>query len=475
MARLGELLVAAKLLTVEQVEQALRAQVMWGGRLGTNLIELGFLDLDALSMALGRQHHQPAALARHFEKADRALQRMLSPDVAERYSCIPLARAGQERALIAFASVAPLDAKGLAIVADELGVPPDQLLPSIAAELRIRYHLERVYQIPRGTRFLRSKGKTIPPFPQFSMDFDPSAQSEDIELPLDGATAVAELVIEPPTQRIAPARPTPVAAPAARDDVIDFSGIAVLEDDALAVPTVGDDEPSGRERRRYVRSITEAPTTLPVEPPDRQALGRIAIKKVAVSANAGEPVALSAVAAPPPTVAAASVTAAIPTQRTSHFGTLGEATRAIRRGSDRDKVGELVMSTIETFVPTCAAALLLVVRGELAIGWKGFSRSGAAVPEIGVPLNEPGLVPRVAQRVQSLRSPVTDLTPIDQLLVVSLTQQPGDLVVVPVTIGGQVMCLIAMVTARDEQIESTESIAAAAGAAFARLMRDASR
>ena len=71
----GELLVAAGLVTPEQVEQALRAQVMWGARLGTNLIELGFVDLDALSTALGRQHALPAALARHFEKADAELQR----------------------------------------------------------------------------------------------------------------------------------------------------------------------------------------------------------------------------------------------------------------------------------------------------------------------------------------------------------------------------------------------------------------
>ena len=56
MARLGELLVAAGLLTTDQVDRALRAQVMWGARLGTNLIELGFIDLDTLSTVLAQQH-----------------------------------------------------------------------------------------------------------------------------------------------------------------------------------------------------------------------------------------------------------------------------------------------------------------------------------------------------------------------------------------------------------------------------------
>src|SRR5213075_2205969 len=63
MPRLGELLVAAGLLTVEQVERALRAQVLWGGRLGTNIVELHYLDLDPLSKVLGRQHQMPAALS----------------------------------------------------------------------------------------------------------------------------------------------------------------------------------------------------------------------------------------------------------------------------------------------------------------------------------------------------------------------------------------------------------------------------
>ena len=69
---------------------------MWGGRLGTNLIELGFIDLDELAARSGTQHRLPAALARHFEKADRRAAALLSPDVAERYSCVPLLRVGPE-------------------------------------------------------------------------------------------------------------------------------------------------------------------------------------------------------------------------------------------------------------------------------------------------------------------------------------------------------------------------------------------
>ncbi|MBC7973911.1 MAG: hypothetical protein H7138_02920, partial [Myxococcales bacterium] len=168
MARLGELLVAAGLLTVEQVERALRAQVLWGGRLGTNIVELHLLELDPLSKALGRQFHLPAALARHFEKADPSLQRLLSPDFAERFSCVPLLRMGPEDHVVV-ASIAPLLPRQLAIIADELGVEVHRLVPAIAAELRVRYQLERVYNIRRSARYLRARGKSIPPFPAFEI------------------------------------------------------------------------------------------------------------------------------------------------------------------------------------------------------------------------------------------------------------------------------------------------------------------
>lgn len=61
MARLGELLLEEKLVTKEQVEEALETQVVHGGRLGTNLVELGFLKEADLARVLGRQHNLPYA------------------------------------------------------------------------------------------------------------------------------------------------------------------------------------------------------------------------------------------------------------------------------------------------------------------------------------------------------------------------------------------------------------------------------
>lgn len=61
MPRLGELLLQEKLVTPAQLEEALETQVVHGGRLGTNLVELGFLKEADLARVLGRLHNMPFA------------------------------------------------------------------------------------------------------------------------------------------------------------------------------------------------------------------------------------------------------------------------------------------------------------------------------------------------------------------------------------------------------------------------------
>jgi hypothetical protein len=54
--RLGELLIREKLITPQALEEALESQVVHGGRLGTNLLELGMLSEPDLARMLGQLH-----------------------------------------------------------------------------------------------------------------------------------------------------------------------------------------------------------------------------------------------------------------------------------------------------------------------------------------------------------------------------------------------------------------------------------
>ena len=460
MPRLGELLVAAGLLTAEQVERALRAQVMWGGRLGTNLIELHYVELDSLSKVLARQHRLPAALARHFEKADPDLQRMLSPELAERFSCVPLLRMGPEKH-VAVASLAPLSPRQLVIIAAELKVEVHRLFPAIAAELRIRYQLERVYSIRRSARFLRARGKSIPPFPAFNA-LPVAASEPDLDPPaLSLPVTTQEMAVFRPPPPPPPVPPPPassddtfddlipieVVAPSLADDLDDLDDLSrqITFDDDLAIPieTI-EDEVTARQRRRYVPTIDDAP---PADAEPQAQIGRIALRKIAVDLH-------------PQIVAGA---------------TLEETTRAIRRSADRDRIADLVVDALERFAPTCEAAILLVVRGATAMGCKGFQRSGGLIGEIAVPIENGDLVPRVIEHNITLRKPCAELVAIDRLLLASLGRHTGDLAIVPIAIADQVMCVLAIAAATGAPLTCTEPIAAAAGAAFARLIRNTSR
>src|SRR5262245_52089940 len=131
MARLGELLTSARLIEPAQVERALRAQVVWGGRLGTNLVELGAIDLEALGQVLGRQHGLPPALARHFDKADPELQARLPAELARTYSVVPLLYIEKERKT-AIAALGPLPAEAIAEIAAVYGCDRGDILVAVA-------------------------------------------------------------------------------------------------------------------------------------------------------------------------------------------------------------------------------------------------------------------------------------------------------------------------------------------------------
>lgn len=450
MPRLGELLVAARLLSLEQVEQALRAQVVWGGRLGTNLVELGFIDLDGLSRALGRQHGLPAALERHFEKADPELQRKIEPEQAERWEIIPLLRVGPDEK-VAIASMGPLTTATRFAIAQALDIEARELVISVAAEQRMRYQLERVYGIARSARFLRARGPTIPPFPD--LEFENEATSEaGAAIPVEIEPPASEPVVaEPATADPPEAVPEPVPAPG-EVSVQPPEALAAMIDEATAqasVPPPADDEPSGRARRTYVKTLADSGEPC-VAAPEAKALGRIAIRKVATNRI--------------PTVAERGAGSSLP-----------DATRAIRRGAHRDRVAELVVSTIERFAPACEAAMLMVVRGEAVIGWKAFSRAGHALPELAVPLNEPGLVPRAIESNAIARCAPGELGELDRKLLGAMGTPEGELVVIPIAISDHVMCVIAAALGPDAPVAVLEAVAKAAGTAFARLIREASR
>ena len=183
--RLGEILVQMGLLSAEQLKSFLASQnlVVVGSRIGTQLVQRGLLNPDQISEALGRQLRMPAALQRHFDKADPAVVSMLKPNLAARYLAIPLvaARSGVKRIVVAMAT--PQDMLVVDDVAFALGA---RVEPMIAAELAIARNLKRFYGIDVNlTRMARPEPRA-------------ASSSREIRVP-----------------RPEPSRPTPAIPPSA--------------------------------------------------------------------------------------------------------------------------------------------------------------------------------------------------------------------------------------------------------------------
>jgi len=129
--RLGDYLVGAGVITSAQLERALQEQSSWGGRLGQNLLTLGFIDERRLAAAVARHLGLPAVdLDRAKLPADVA--RMLPLETAERYGLMPLGVRQKEGRLL-IACLDPTDAGAIAAAARASGLIPEVHVATAAA------------------------------------------------------------------------------------------------------------------------------------------------------------------------------------------------------------------------------------------------------------------------------------------------------------------------------------------------------
>jgi type IV pilus assembly protein PilB len=92
-AKLGQLLVSSNVISEEQLKEALSMQKRAGGRLGTNLVKLGYLTEEKLVTFLSRQYGVPAVNLSEY-KIDQSILKLVPRDIARKYLIIPVARVG---------------------------------------------------------------------------------------------------------------------------------------------------------------------------------------------------------------------------------------------------------------------------------------------------------------------------------------------------------------------------------------------
>ncbi len=92
-SKLGQLLVNSQLITEEQLKEAITHQRINGGRLGTNLIRLGFITEEKLVSFLSKQWGVPAVNLSDY-KIDPSVLKLIPYEIARKYTIIPVARVG---------------------------------------------------------------------------------------------------------------------------------------------------------------------------------------------------------------------------------------------------------------------------------------------------------------------------------------------------------------------------------------------
>src|SRR3954463_362834 len=101
--RIGELLLKEKRISPEQLQEAINYQRQNGGKLGFNLIKLGFVKDDEITALLSKQYGVPSISLNKFE-IDPAVVKLVPAETAQRYQIIPLSRSG---ATLTIAMTAP--------------------------------------------------------------------------------------------------------------------------------------------------------------------------------------------------------------------------------------------------------------------------------------------------------------------------------------------------------------------------------
>src|SRR6186713_1188012 len=91
--RIGELLLKEKRITPEQLQEALNYQRQHGGKLGFNLIKLGYVKDEEITALLSKQYGVPSIALSDLE-IDAAVVKLVPAETAQKYQIVPLSRAG---------------------------------------------------------------------------------------------------------------------------------------------------------------------------------------------------------------------------------------------------------------------------------------------------------------------------------------------------------------------------------------------
>ena len=198
-ARIGELLLEDRRVTRAEVDEAARRQKTVGGRLGSHLVELGFVRDDEVASLLGRQYGVPFIDLGRFD-VESDVVRLLPAATARKYETVPV---GRNRSAL---TIAMSDPSNVFAVDDIEFMTGCRVEPVVATEASIRAAVERYYgerpdpggSPDAGEAQLALAAKALEEIPGIAGDLQVIEETEEVDVTdpasQTGETPVVRLV-----------------------------------------------------------------------------------------------------------------------------------------------------------------------------------------------------------------------------------------------------------------------------------------
>jgi len=170
--KLGEILIEEGLIDKAQLDRALKAQLIFGGHVGTSLIELGYLDEDTLGRTLAEIHRLPYADRARLHSIPKEVLQAVSRRFVERHKVVPIALDRKQNTL----ELVVIETKSLGQLSSSTGC---RIVPWIAPETCVLEAMERHYGVARRPRYISLERQQSVP------DMQEGASRASVSLPAE--------------------------------------------------------------------------------------------------------------------------------------------------------------------------------------------------------------------------------------------------------------------------------------------------
>ncbi|MBE9503526.1 MAG: general secretion pathway protein GspE [Proteobacteria bacterium] len=397
--KLGEMLVKGGAITLDQLEEALKYQVIFGGKLGTNLIELGYLGEEGIAWFLSEKLGLPYV---HPDKLMNILPdviKIIPQHLASKYKVIPI---NLEKKRLTLAMADPSDLAAIDEIAFITGLT---IKPVVAPEVRVMLALEKYYDIDRDVRYIPIMEK----------------QEKDEEKEAGSQKAIEAIDIDvppPPTEIVDLEPPAPQEKPPEPE--------LILEEE---VDNAVDEIQRGEETvdKKTVEDIVEIEEEVVADILDLEEGSEEIVKEV-VEKELEE-------------LEEADIIEEEIRRELIEAYSIDEVSKSLAKAKDREEIADILINYAASDFKNVA---LFLIRSDSAIAWRAMSDNNVVddISSYQIPLNEPSALKIVAEGKSYYLGPLAETENNKLLSNMFGKDNPPAVLLIPIIIMGKIVNIL---------------------------------